>query len=173
MILWHLATALLVFRWVFRDPGADLRWLFLGAVAPDLVDMPIGTLIWADSFSSGEIFGHSLLAPAVLGGVVLVATGRAGRARRNLMVMTVGWLIHLVVDGIWLHPEVFWWPLRGAQFPAQELPFWPGAWERALADPWRWVFEIIGLAYLAILLSRSDLGMGQAARRLARTGRLA
>ena len=172
MILWHLATALFGFRWVFRDSGADLRWLLAGAVVPDLIDMPVGTLIWAESFASGEIFGHSLVVAAMVGIGVLVFTKRHSRARQNLMVLMVGWLIHLLADGIWLHGSVFWWPFGGWSFPSYDLPFWAGAWERALSDPWRWLLEGIGLWYLWVVGRRAGLGDGDKVRRFFDTGRL-
>lgn len=173
MILWHLATALFGFRWVFRDPEADVRWLLAGALAPDLLDMPVGTLIWAGVFSSGEVFAHSLTVATVVGGTALVFTGRGSGARRGLMVMMVGWLIHLLADGIWLEPRVFWWPFGGWSFPAESLPFWPGAWARAWSDPWRWVAEGIGLCYLLVVGRRAGLRSADQLRRFVSTGRLA
>ncbi len=172
MILWHLATALFGFRWVFRDPGADLRWLMAGALGPDVVDMPVGTLIWAETFASSEIFGHSLIVAMAIGALALLATRRHSQVRRNLMVLTVGWLIHLLADGIWLEARVFWWPFGGWSFPAFDLPFWPGAWSRALADPWRWVLEGIGLAYLWVVMRQAVLTDWGNLRKFFETGRL-
>lgn len=172
MILWHLGTSLFGFRWVFRDPQADLRWLLVGGLAPDLLDMPVGTLIWAEHFASGELFAHSLTVTAAVGAAILLLTGRGARARRNLMVAMVGWLIHLVADGIWLEPRVLWWPLAGWSFPSEELPFWPGAWERAGVDLWRWLAEAFGLSYLWAVWRRAGLGSAENRRLFLRAGKL-
>ncbi|MCQ3802486.1 MAG: metal-dependent hydrolase [bacterium] len=172
MILWHLATALFGFRWVFRDPEADLRWLVAGALAPDVIDLPIGALLWVGTFASGELFAHSLTSTVVVGVAVLLLTRRGSPARRNLMVMMVGWLIHLLSDGIWLEPRVFWWPLWGWSFPSEELPFWQGAWARAGSEPWRWVSEAVGLGYLVAVLRKADPGSPGKLRRFLRAGRL-
>ncbi|MDE0230652.1 MAG: metal-dependent hydrolase [bacterium] len=168
MILWHLATALFGFRWVFRDPEADLRWLMVGALAPDVLDLPIGIPL----YSSPEVFAHSLAGVMVVGVAVLLFTDRRGRMRRNLMVMTAGWLIHLLADGIWLEPSVLWWPFAGWSFPAEATPFWPAAWERAASDVWRWVAEGLGLIYLGWLWRSSGLGSPQARRQFLVTGKL-
>lgn len=168
MILWHLATALFGFRWVFRDPDADLRWLVAGALAPDVLDLPVGVML----YSSPEAFAHSLVGVAAVGTAVLLATDRRGRMRRNLMVMMAGWLIHLVADGVWLAPRVLWWPFAGWSFPAEVSPFWPGAWERAGSDLWRWVAEGLGLLYLGGLWRRAGLGSADARRRFVATGKL-
>jgi hypothetical protein len=150
MLFWHLGAGLWLFRWIFRDPKVDVRFLALGAILPDLIDLPIGTLFLADRFSTGELWFHSLILPSIYMGLVLAST-RRGRTRRAWMALGIGWLLHLVLDAVWVHQEVFLWPFFGFEIPAGEAPFWPLAWERALSDPWRWVKEVAGLAYLVWL----------------------
>lgn len=147
MLFWHLGAAVWLFRWIFRDPKVDVRFLLLGAILPDLIDLPIGTLILADRYSTGELWAHSLIVPTLYMVIVLLLT-RRGRRRRAWMALGVGWLFHLLLDGMWVYQEVFLWPFFGWEFPAGAAPYWPLAWERALSDPWRWVKEAIGLAYL-------------------------
>ncbi len=145
MLFFHLGAVLWLFRWVFRDPKVDVRFLLFGAVLPDLVDLPVGSLYLA----TGELWMHSLAAPSVFIAAVLLAT-RRGRKRRAWMALGVGWLFHLLLDGMWLSQEVFLWPFIG-EIPAGEAPFWPQAWARALSDPWRWLKEAAGLGYLVWL----------------------
>lgn len=147
MLFWHLGASLWLFRWIFRDPKVDIRFLFLGAILPDLIDMPVGTLFLADRFSTGELWLHSLLLPTIYMSGVLVAT-RRGRRRRAWMALGIGWLFHLLLDGMWVNQDVFLWPFFGWEIPAGEAPYWPLAWERALSDPWRWFKEAVGLSYL-------------------------
>ena len=171
MLFWHLGGAVWLFRWIFRDPKVDVRFLLLGAIFADLIDMPIGTLLLADRYSTGELWMHSLLAPSLFIGGVLVAT-RRGRRRRAWMAFGVGWLFHLLLDGMWVNQEVFLWPFFGLEIPAGEAPYWQLAWERALMDPWRWVKEALGLGYLVWLWIA--LGLSDAERRqgVVETGRL-
>ena len=157
---------------MFRDPEADLRWLMAGAVAPDLLDMPIGTLIWAGTFSSAEIFAHSLTVTMTVGVLGLLFSDRRSLIRSNLMAMMAGWLIHLLADGIWLEPRVLWWPFAGWSFPAEAVPFWPEALARAGSDLWRWLAEGIGLLYLWALWRRAGLGSREARGRFLHTGKL-
>ena len=171
MLFWHLGATLWLFRWIFRDPKVDVRFLLLGAILADLVDLPIGTLILADRFSTGELWLHSLLVPSLFMAAVLVMT-RRGRRRRAWMALGVGWLFHLLLDAMWVNQEVFLWPFFGWEIPAGESPYWPLAWERALSDPWRWVKEVAGLSYLVWLWFA--LGMKEHNRRkdVVETGRL-
>ena len=124
-----------------------------------------------ETYSSGEVFAHSLTVTAAVGLVILLLTRRDSAIRRNLMAMMVGWLIHLLADGIWMEGRVFWWPFVGWSFPSEAFPFWPGAWARAVSDPWRWLSEGIGLAYLLAVLRNTDLGSLENLRRVLRTGR--
>ena len=171
MLLWHFGATLFLFRWIFRDPKVDTRFLLAGAVLPDLVDMPLGTVILAGVHSTGELWFHSLIAPAAYMTLVLIST-RRGRRRRAFMALGVGWLFHLLLDGMWLDQGVFLWPFFGLDLPAGESPYWTLAWDRALSDPWRWAQEMAGLAYLAWLWAHH--GLSQSGRRAAllRTGRL-
>lgn len=170
MLFWHLGANLWLFRWVFRDPKVDVRFLFLGALIADLIDLPLGTLVLAGRYSTSELWGHSLVLPSVyMLGVIMLT--RRGRRRRAFMAVGVAWLFHLLLDGMWANDAVFLWPFLG-DFPTGDAPFWPLAWERAMSDPWRWIKEIVGLVYLVWLWRH--LGLTDKTRRdqAISTGRL-
>jgi hypothetical protein len=171
MLLWHVGATLWLFRWIFRDPKVDVRFLFVGAILPDLIDLLVGTLFFANRYSTGELWFHSLLLPSIYMAAVLLLT-RRGRRRRAWMALGVGWLLHLVLDGTWTSQEVFLWPFFGWEISVGAAPYWPQAWSRALSDPWRWVLEAVGAGYLAWLWVA--LGMSRPERRakVIETGRL-
>lgn len=171
MAIWHIAATLFLFRWIFRDPKVDVRFLAFGAVLPDLIDLPVGTVLAASTFSSGELWMHTLLIPSLLTAVILLAT-RRGRRRRAWMAVVVGMFFHLLLDGMWTSAEVFLWPLFGVEFPRQPLPYWPNAWDRALGDPWRWLLEGVGVAYLWWVWRAGSLGSRERRRELMTTGRI-
>ncbi|CAN5304550.1 hypothetical protein BH18ACT5_BH18ACT5_00390 [soil metagenome] len=145
MILWHIAGAIFLFRWIFRDPKVDIRLLALGALVPDMVDFVVGLFVGGVTV---ERVGHGLMLPALLGSVLLLTT-RRGRRRRQLMTVLVAWLFHLVLDGVWLDGEVFLWPFLGWDLAP---PLSGSFWSRA-GEPWRWLKEAAGFAYLLRLRS--------------------
>jgi hypothetical protein len=171
MLFWHMGATLWLFRWIFKDPKVDVRFLLAGAVLPDVVDLLVGTILFPERFSTGELWFHTLLLPSIYMVLVLLLT-RRGRRRRAFMAFGVGWLFHLILDGMWAEPEVLFWPLFGWEMPMGEAPFWPLAWERALSDPWRWVLEAIGLAYLVWLWFATGLNLKERRDGLVREGRL-
>jgi len=171
MLFWHLGAALWLFRWVFRDPKVDVRFLLLGAIIADLIDMPIGTILFADRYSTGELWSHTLIIPTVYM-VAVVASTRRGRARRAWMALGIGWMIHILLDGMWFDQKVFLWPFFGWEMPSGQALYWPLAWERALSDPWRWVLETVGLSYLLWLAAHLGLFRADRRRSVLVTGRL-
>ncbi|HKZ21245.1 MAG TPA: metal-dependent hydrolase [Acidimicrobiia bacterium] len=144
MLFWHVGGAIFLFRWVFRDPKVDLRLLALGAVLPDVIDGLLGLVI---GDPTTQRLGHSLVFPS-LAAVVLLLLTRRGRRRRMFMTVVVAWLFHLLLDGVWLREDVFLWPFFGWNLGQ---PAAGTIWQRA-AEPWRWVKEAFGLAYLWLLL---------------------
>ena len=104
MFLWFIGTAVMSVWYVFRDPRFDYRLLAVGAVLPDAIDLPDGHARWA----------HSLT--VAVGALVAVMVLTAGRrpARRLLLALPIGMLLHLVWDGAFSSTHVFWWPFAGS-----------------------------------------------------------
>lgn len=112
MLLWFAGLAVFVVWHVFHDTAVDYRLVMAGALLPDALDAPLGRIRVA----------HTLVFSATLLVVVMVVTrGRRG-ARRRLLAVPVGTFLHLVLDGVWAHTRLFWWPLAGASFPSGGLP---------------------------------------------------
>lgn len=171
MAAWHVAAVLFLFRWIFRDPKVDVRFLSAGALLPDVLDLGVGTVIAAGTYATGELWLHTLLAPTVVAVVVLLLT-RRGRRRRAWMALAVGMFFHLLLDVMWTSTEVFLWPLFGTDFPSQPSPYWTHAWDRATSDPIRWILEVVGMVYLVRLWRMSGLDDGHRRRTFWRDGRL-
>lgn len=104
MFLWFLGTALLSVFFVFTDPRFDYRLLLVGAVLPDLIDVPFAQARWAHSLT---------VAVGALAAVMIVTAGRKP-IRRLLLGLPIGMLLHLVWDGAFAATKVFWWPFSGS-----------------------------------------------------------
>ncbi|MDP2292589.1 MAG: hypothetical protein Q8M22_15470 [Actinomycetota bacterium] len=140
MFLWFLGTAVLTVHFVFTDPRFDYRLLLVGAVLPDLIDVPFGQARWAHSLT---------IAVAVLTLVMLVTAGRKP-IRRLLLGLPIGMLLHLVWDGAFAATKVFWWPFIGSwgdnQVPSLERGWLNLVMEVAGAAMLWWVWRTFGLA---------------------------
>ena len=151
MLLWHLAGTLWLFRWIFRDPGVDVRYLALGAVLPDLIDFPSSLVTGVD----GRGWAHSLTFAFVLMAAVLLVLRRGSR-RKRWMALAVGVFFHLLLDAMWVEGETFLYPFLGFEFtPGGDS--W-GAGGANLASWWTWLGEAVGLLYGWWVWVQSGLG---------------
>ena len=143
----------------------------LGAILPDLLDKPIGSLAFAGYFGTGRIYGHTLLFAALVLSGVLVLTQRGTPARTQWMALPIGTFLHLILD-VPPHSVTLFWPVLGFTFP-------PGPYESLstllahLGDhPLVVAQEAVGLTYLIVLWRKSRLWETDNRRLLVRTGRL-
>lgn len=160
MLFWHLGGSLFLFRYLFRDPAVDVRFLMAGAVLPDLLDKPTGLIF----FGTARVFGHTLVFFAALLTAVLLLTRRGKPSRRRWMALAVGVMFHLLLDGMWTLRDTLLWPFFGWEFPAGV----PNDW-----TTFRWSLlaqEVAGLAYLLWLWRRYNLSDPTRRRNLLKTG---
>lgn len=99
----------------------DPRYLVIGALLPDLVDKPIGRMIFASSVANGRIIGHTLLFCFLL----LLIGLYLYEKRMDIKVLTLatGSFFHLFEDQMWAQPRTFFWPLRGLSFPRDHTDY--------------------------------------------------
>ena len=90
MFLWFIGTAVVSVWYVFRDPRFDYRFLAVGALLPDVIDLPGGHARWA----------HSLTVSVGTLLVVMLVTAGRKPIRRLLLALPIGMLMHLVWDGV-------------------------------------------------------------------------
>jgi hypothetical protein len=156
MFLWFVGLAVVVVWHVFHDTAIDYRLVMAGAILPDAADAPFGRVRVA----------HTLLFSVGLLAAVMLATRGRRRARRRLLALPVGTFLHLVLDGVWAHTRLFWWPLSGLSFPPGGLP--------SISRPVAvlLVQEAAGLAAVGWWWRRFRLGEPERRQVFWRTGRL-
>jgi inner membrane protein len=145
MLLWHMGLAAAVVYVTLGRRRIDYRFVLLGAVLPDFIDALLGLFIFEGS--SGRWIAHTLLATIVITIVIVVVF--SGERRLALFGIGVGWLLHLVGDGMWAAPETFFWPAFGTEFattPAEpySLDLFVHPWDHV----WTWMGELVGLCIL-------------------------
>jgi hypothetical protein len=155
MILWFAGLSFALVWLVFRSAALDYRLVMLGSV------LPVG------EWFVGPALLHTLLASVALLMLVMLATRRRRLARRRLISLPIGLLMHLVLDGVWTRAEVFWWPFLGIELGAGELP------ELDRPVVVMVAMELVGLAALAWCWAQFGLGDPVRRRLFWRTGHLA
>lgn len=146
MIFWHLGLATLIVYVTLGRRRVDYRYVLIGAIVPDVVDALLNVTLLHES--AGRSVAHSVLAVIVVTVVILMVF--KGQRRLSVFGVGVGWLLHLVGDGMWQAPRTFLWPAFGADFAAG--PAEPYTWDlfaHPLDHLTTWGGEFAGLAVLA------------------------
>ncbi len=151
---------------------ADIRFLLLGSLLPDVIDKPLGLWLLKDSIGAGRAFSHSLL--------FLLITAVAGWLVQRrwkstwLLVISFGVLVHLVLDSMWRAPQTLLWPVFGVHFPKDQmglLPLLAQMLHDLVINAAEYIPELIGFAILlwfGYVIWRSGK-----MKRFLRTGRVA
>ena len=145
MLFWFVATAVLSVYFVFNDPRFDYRLLLVGALLPDVLDIPFGRAAWAHSVT---------VSVAVLALVMVVTAGRKP-IRRLLLGLPIGMLMHLVWDGAFTLTTSFWWPFSG-DWGSAAVPSVGRGW-------WNIPLELVGVLLVRHWWRR--FGLAEASRR--------
>jgi len=127
---------------------------------PDIIDKPIGLYIFRETFSNGRIFSHTLLFLVLVTVVGLMLKRYSGKTWG--LALSIGTILHLILDQMWQTPETLFWPIFGVAFEKIETTDWVGnIFYALLTKPSVYVPEIIGLIVLGWfgweLLHRGDI----------------
>jgi membrane-bound metal-dependent hydrolase YbcI (DUF457 family) len=93
----------------------DYRFIALGALLPDLIDKPIGRILFAESVASGRLVAHTLVFVIFMFFVGYALYRQRGDSRVVQMAGACG--MHLVEDRMWTSPVTLLWPMLGWGFP--------------------------------------------------------
>lgn len=97
----------------------DKRYLVIGALLPDLIDKPLGMIVFASTISNGRMVSHTLLFSSILFLIGLYAYNK----RSSIIIITLasGSFFHLMEDQMWNTPKTLFWPLLGWSFPKDNI----------------------------------------------------
>jgi len=92
----------------------DPAYLVIGSLLPDLIDKPLGIVVFSSRIANGRIIGHTLVFSLTLLMIGLYLYDKTGD--NKILTLAVGSILHLIEDQIWRAPRTFFWPLRGWRF---------------------------------------------------------
>jgi len=125
----------------------DLLFLALGSMIPDIVDKPLGLLVFGTP-NMGRTFAHTLL-------FLIILTAISLRLQDMRCVsLTWGVLVHLILDSMWSSPVILLWPILGG-FPSAsylDALSYLQMLLLGLEDPEILIPELLGLSYILILV---------------------
>jgi hypothetical protein len=92
----------------------DPAYLVIGSLLPDLIDKPLGTVIFPSAIANGRMIAHTLLFSVTLSLLGIYLYVKIGDIR--VFTLAAGSISHLVEDKMWKAPRTLFWPLTGWHF---------------------------------------------------------
>lgn len=106
MILsWTSFISIFLFRYIFKDYKADMRYLLLGTLFPKILDL---ILNFTDNY---QFIGHSLFFSIILFFLIMISTNRNTIFRKNSLLACIGMFFYLFLSFTWLNQSIFLYPL--------------------------------------------------------------
>jgi len=97
----------------------DPRYLAIGALLPDLIDKPLGMIVFASTISNGRMISHTLVFSLTLFIIGLYLYDK--RSDIRIITLASGSFFHLMEDQMWGTPKTLFWPLLGWSFPKSQI----------------------------------------------------
>lgn len=138
----------------------DRRWAVpcaIGAVLPDLIDKPIGHILFADAIGYGRIYTHTLLFCFALMVIGLVIA----KYKKTPVVpaLAVGILSHQILDLMWLEPINWLYPVMGPFRGHLPSDYWYSLLSGEMSNPVEVILAIV--LGIGIILSFNSLRVKQ------------
>jgi membrane-bound metal-dependent hydrolase YbcI (DUF457 family) len=89
-------------------------YLIIGSLLPDLIDKPLGVIIFSSTIANGRTIAHTFLFS-----FTLLLTGLYlydNRGDIKVLTLATGSIFHLIEDQMWVSPRTLFWPLLGWRF---------------------------------------------------------
>ncbi|PKL70592.1 MAG: hypothetical protein CVV30_04370 [Methanomicrobiales archaeon HGW-Methanomicrobiales-1] len=153
----HLLTGLIL-GFLISDLLDDRRWLIpctVGAVLPDLIDKPIGYLLFPTTIGYGRIYSHTLLVAMLVLACGLVIWKL--KKDPGVMGVGVGILSHQILDQMWLQPPNWYYPLLGNFKGVGNSDYFFFMLSQELKNPFELVLAVILGSGVLLFFYRQDI----------------
>jgi inner membrane protein len=134
----------------------DYRFILLGSLLPDIVDKPLGIVIFPEAIGNGRTFLHTMIFL-----VMTILLGAFVYRWKNALwgfFIAFGVLMHFSMDAMWTDPVTLYWPFIKPAFdkyPDIELLHIVRSWVYTLqVEPRIFLPELAGLVILLIFAIR-------------------
>ncbi|EKQ57665.1 MULTISPECIES: metal-dependent hydrolase [Clostridium] len=131
----------------------DYRVVLIGSILPDIIDKPIGAGLFRNTFHNSRIFGHTLIFSLLL--ILMGSYMLNKRGKNSILILGICSSIHLILDSMWLYPDILFWPYFGWRFPERPEGNWVSSdLVRLITDQSYYLPELIGFIIIVFFLIR-------------------
>jgi len=142
MIFWTSTISIFLFRYIFKDFKADLRYIILGSFFPILLDR---SLFLTNLYNNPISIGHSLFVTIGLLFTLMIVTKRNSNLRNKSLLISIGSFFYLALSFTWLNQEIFLYPIFTGTDDLFEVPLFI-----------KIILNFIGLGYFIYKIKNFD-----------------
>jgi len=142
MIFWTSTISIFLFRYIFKDFNADLRYIILGSFFPILLDR---SLFLTNLYNNPISIGHSLFVTIGLLFTLMIVTKRNSNLRNKSLLISIGSFFYLALSFTWLNQEIFLYPIFTGTDDLFEVPLFI-----------KIILNFIGLGYFIYKIKNFD-----------------
>jgi hypothetical protein len=142
MIVWTSTISIFLFRYIFKDFKADLRYIILGSFFPILLDR---SLFLTNLYNNPISIGHSLFVTIGLLFTLMIVTKRNSNLRNKSLLISIGSFFYLALSFTWLNQEIFLYPIFTGTDDLFEVPLFI-----------KIILNFIGLGYFIYKIKNLD-----------------
>ena len=155
LFLGHLVIGLIIgfILYEFFHARSLIAFCALGSVLPDIVDKPLGHIVFGSSLDNGKIFFHSLVIVLLffIAGLIVWKYYRSF----SFLVVGFGIFLHQLVDMMWKQPADWYYPLLGPYQTDVSPDYFQRAVLAELSSVTEWIF-FTAIVVVAIVLYRNQ-----------------
>ena len=161
LFLGHLVIGLIIgfILYEFFHDQTIIIYVAIGSVLPDLVDKPLGHIIFASTLDNGKIFFHSLII-VLLFFITGLIVWRLYKSHSFIFV-AVGVFLHQIVDMMWTQPVNWYYPFFGQYQAEAHADYFLNAIIAELTSVTEWIFFIalLAIAFLMYINTKQQKQM--------------
>jgi hypothetical protein len=154
LFMGHLVIGLIIgfILYEFFHDRTIIVFVAIGSVLPDVVDKPLGYIIFGSTLDNGKIFFHGLIIVILffITGLIVWKLFKS----HSFIFIAVGIFLHQLVDMMWRQPVAWYYPLLGPYQAKAPTDYFLDALIAELTSVNEWIF-VVALLAIAYLLYRN------------------
>jgi membrane-bound metal-dependent hydrolase YbcI (DUF457 family) len=150
LFLGHLVIGLIIgfILYEFFHDRTIIVFVAIGSVLPDVIDKPLGHIIFGSTLDNGKIFFHSFIIVLLffITGLIVWKLYKSP----SFIFVASGMFLHQLVDMMWTRPVNWYYPFFGPYQTEAHTDYFLNAIVAELTSVTEWIFfvAILAIAYL-------------------------
>lgn len=151
LFLGHLVIGLIIgfILYELLHDRTIIVFVAIGSILPDIIDKPLGHIIFGSTLDNGKIFFHSFVIVLLflITGLLVWKFYKS----HSFLFISIGVFLHQLVDMMWKHPVNWYYPFFGPYQTQKHTDYFQNAIVAELTSGTEWIFFIAILVVTSLI----------------------